>query len=153
MGKRYSLICGVHNGLEFLLYAVIILTRNALPGPILILQIVGFSVFALGLILLIYSGVHLKRASQGKSIDEVSSLATEGPYRVVRHPYYLGDIILIIGLAIGFRSVWGLSGALFLVIPSAINVARLEDKALAEKFGENWKSYAGRTYFMFPPVY
>ncbi len=80
-------------------------------------------------------------------------MATDGPYRIVRHPYYLGDIILIMGLAIGLRSAWGVVGTLFLLIPSAIYVARLEDETLAEKFGEDWSSYADRTYFMFPPVY
>ncbi len=57
------------------------------------------------------------------------------------------------GLAIGFRSVWSIAGTLLLLIPSAIYVARLEDDALAEKFGEDWRSYADRTYCMFPPVY
>ena len=64
-----------------------------------------------------------------------------------------GAIILIMGLAIGLTSVWGIVGTLFLLIPSAIYVARLEDEALVEKFGEDWMSYADRTYFMFPPVY
>ena len=83
----------------------------------------------------------------------MEALATGGPYRIVRHPYYLGDIMLIIGLAIGLRSIWGIVGTLFLLIPSAIYVARLEDATLAEMFGENWRRYAGKTYFMFPPVY
>ena len=81
------------------------------------------------------------------------ALATDGPYRLVRHPYYLGDLILIIGLSVGLRSVWGIVGTLFLLIPTAIYVARLEEEDLEEKFGEDWKSFADRTYFMFPPVY
>ena len=151
--KRYHIVCGAHNGLELLLIAVIILTRKSLAGPILVLQVVGFSIAAFGLFLLIYSGVHLRRASRGKSIPEGDGLVKEGLYRIVRHPYYLGDIVLILGLALGLRSLWGLIGGVFLLVPSAIYVGRLEDKALAEKFGEVWRRYADRTYFMFPPVY
>ena len=151
--KRYNLICGAHNGLELLLIVLIVLTRNGIAWQTRILQVVGFSIFAFGLILLIYSGVHLVRAARSKAQTGVEALATGGPYKIVRHPYYLGDIILIMGLAIGLRSVWGIVGTLFLLIPSAIYVARLEDAALAEKFGEDWRSYADRTYLMFPPVY
>ena len=151
--KKYNFICGAHNGLELLLIVLIVLTRNGIAGPIRVLQVVGFSIFAFGLFLLIYSGVHLVRAARSKAQTGVEALATDGPYRIVRHPYYLGDIILIVGLAIGLRSAWGLVGTLFLLIPSAIYVARLEDKTLAEKFGEDWRRYADRTHFMFPPVY
>ena len=151
--KRYNLICEAHNGLEFLLIVLIVLTRNGVAEPTRILQVVGFSIFASGLFLLIYSGVRLWRATRSKAQPGGEALATDGPYRLVRHPYYLGDIILIMGLAIGLRSVWGIVGTLFLLIPSSIHVARLEDDALAEKFGEEWGSYAERTYFMFPPLY
>ena len=151
--KKYVLICGAHNGLELLLIVLIVLTRNGIAGPTLILQIVGFSIFAFGLFLLIYSGVHLRRAARSKAQTAVEALATDGPYKIVRHPYYLGDIILIMGLAIGLMTVWGIIGTLLLLIPSAIYVARLEEEVLAEKFGEDWRRFADRTYFMFPPVY
>ncbi len=151
--KRYNLVCGAHNGLELLLIALIILTRKSLAGPTIVLQVIGFSIAAFGLFLLIYSGVHLRRASRGSADSEGEALATKGPYSIVRHPYYLGDIILIMGVALGLRSLWGLIGTVFLLVPSAIYVGRLEDTILAEKFGEVWRSYADRTYFMFPPIY
>lgn len=151
--KRYNIVCGAHNGLELLLIALIILTRNGLAGPTRILQVVGSSIFAFGLFLLIYSGIHLRRASRSQPDSEGEALATKGPYRILRHPYYLGGIILILGLALGLRSVWGLIGTVFLLVPSAVYVGRLEDTALAEKFGDDWIRYADRTYFMFPPVY
>ncbi len=151
--KRYNLICGAYNGLEFLLITLIVLTRNGIAWPTRILQVVGFSILAFGLLLLIYAGVHLWRADRSKAEAGVQALATDGPYRLVRHPYYLGGIILIMGLAVGLGSVWGIAGTLFLLVPSAIYVARLEDEALAERFGDEWRSFADRTYFMFPPVY
>ena len=40
-----------------------------------------------------------------------------------------------------------------LVIPTGIYRARLEEKALARKFGTEWDHYSKRTYFMFPPAY
>ena len=153
MLQRYNLICGAHNALELLLIVLIVLTRNSIARPTRILQVVGFLIFAFGLFLLIYSGVYLWRATRSKAQTGVEAFATDGPYRIVRHPDYLGGIILIMGLAIGFRSVWGIVGTLLLLVPSPIYVARLEDATLAEKFGEDWRSFADRTYYMFPPVY
>jgi protein-S-isoprenylcysteine O-methyltransferase Ste14 len=151
--KRYNIICLAHNGLELLLLVLVILTRGVIAEPMRILQTVGFLLFAVGLFLLIYSGVHLRRATRNLTLTKEDALAKSGPYRIVRHPYYLGDIILILGAAIGFRSVWGIVGTLFLLIPSAIYVARLEDEALAGKFGEDWERYADQTNFMFPLLY
>ena len=149
--KRYNLICGTHNGLELLLILLIILTRDGIVGPKLIFQIFGFSISALGLSLLVYAGLNLRRSAHSE--HPTGTLATNGPYRLVRHPYYLGDILLILGLSIGLRSIWGFVATLFLLIPSAIYVARLEEEMLEEKFGDAWKRFVERTYFMFPFIY
>ncbi len=147
MSKRYNLVCGVHNGLEILLIALIFLSRNSLPWASPTLSVVGFSISAFGLFLLLYSGIHLMRANRQQV------LATSGPYGLVRHPYYLGAIVLILGLALGLGSLWGILGNLFLLIPMAVYVARMEEEALAGLLGEQWQAYADRTHFMFPLIY
>lgn len=151
--KRYGLVCGMYNGLQLLNFLVIVLTRNGIGGPRGIFQAVGFSIFALGQFLLIYTGVHLRRARRAEDQTGPDALATDGPYRFVRHPYYLSDLTLSLGLSIGLRSAWGIVGTLLLLIPTAIHVAKLEEEILEERFGESWRRFAERTYFMFPPVY
>ena len=151
--RRYGLVCGVYNGLQLFLLLVSILTRNGIGGRSEILRVAGFSVFALGLVLLVYSGVQLRRATRTEQQTEREALATDGPCRFVRHAYYLSDLIVSVGLAIGLRSVWGIVGTLLVLIPTAIHVARLEEEVLSEEFGEVWRRFTEGTYFMFPLVY
>ena len=40
-------------------------------------------------------------------------LATDGPYRFVRHPLYTGNILLVVGFALAASRWWNLPVALF----------------------------------------
>jgi protein-S-isoprenylcysteine O-methyltransferase Ste14 len=80
-------------------------------------------------------------------------LITTGPYRLVRHLLYLGMFLATIGLAVAFRSLWGMLITLALFIPAGLWRARLEEEALARRFGAEWEDYAAMTYFILPPVY
>ena len=76
-------------------------------------------------------------------LPEVRGLVTRGPYRVVRHPVYLGELGACAGLALavpGLRNV--IVGAVFVVAQSVR--MRLEEETLAEAFPE-YRDYAART--------
>jgi protein-S-isoprenylcysteine O-methyltransferase Ste14 len=45
------------------------------------------------------------------------------------------------GFDLMFGSLLGILFTLFLAIPSIIYRARLEEKALADRFGEEWEAY------------
>ena len=49
------------------------------------------------------------------------------------------------GFDLVFGSLLGILITLFLVIPSVIYRARLEEKALADRFGKEWEAYQERT--------
>ncbi len=77
------------------------------------------------------------------------TLVTRGPYRIVRHPAYAGDLALWLGAALGT------SNALLLALwPLAVigNVlaAREEDRVLRRTFGAEHARYAERTGMLFP---
>lgn len=78
-------------------------------------------------------------------------LISNGPYRFIRHPQYLSQ--MIIDLA---ASAATLSFILFPVaviqIPFLIMRASLEDKLLEKHFGENWKSYKNKKGAFIPFV-
>jgi protein-S-isoprenylcysteine O-methyltransferase Ste14 len=67
---------------------------------------------------------------------------SDGPYRTVRHPGYLGQILFSLASALALGSLWALvPGALFallLVVRTA-----LEDRTLREVL-EGYEAYAGR---------
>lgn len=78
-------------------------------------------------------------------------LVTQGPYRYLRHPMYLGQILVAIGAPL-------LMGARFTLIPALADVLLLgyrmlrEEKALARAFPE-YPRYATRAKRFLPYIY
>jgi protein-S-isoprenylcysteine O-methyltransferase Ste14 len=77
-------------------------------------------------------------------------LATHGPYALVRHPLYTGNIVSIVGFAIAGATLWGLPLALaffWFYYPPAIEY---EDRKLRRLFGQQWEQWAGVTPALVP---
>lgn len=69
---------------------------------------------------------------------------TTGAFRHVRHPLYLGCMLVYIGLTISTVSL--LSLALFVVISAFYDhIARYEERWLEEYFGDEYREYKKRT--------
>ncbi len=69
-------------------------------------------------------------------------LATGGPYSLVRHPLYTGNLLLMIGFTISSAQWWAvLASAVFwwLYYPTAIDY---EDRKLHKLFGEEWEKWS-----------
>jgi protein-S-isoprenylcysteine O-methyltransferase Ste14 len=80
-------------------------------------------------------------------------LKTTGLYKMVRHPSYLGLILIIIGLGLCLNSILSL---FIIVIPDflAINYRiAVEEKALTEEFGEKYSTYSARVKRIIPYIY
>jgi len=76
-------------------------------------------------------------------------LMAAGPYRLVRHPQYLGLIITILGLSLrAARPIalisWGTMTYAYVLI------AYLEEQSLAKRLGKEYMDYRARTSFMLP---
>ena len=110
----------------------------------------GFAVFAGGMLLFVVAVVYLKRAFLGEIEPVTDRLITTGPYGFVRHPLYLGMSVATIGLVVAFRSLWAMFITLAIFVPVGLCRAKLEEEALARRFGEEWEEYAQRTCFAFP---
>jgi protein-S-isoprenylcysteine O-methyltransferase Ste14 len=70
----------------------------------------------------------------------------------VRHPRYLGVILLMLGIALVFRSWWAL---LLVLALSLVLLWRIQDeeKLLQEEFGSFWEAYAKKSWRLVPLVY
>ena len=81
------------------------------------------------------------------------SLITAGPYRFVRNPGYLGSIAVWVGATLAFHN-W-IAAALVAVIMLSAYGWRIsvEEKMLAARFGDEYRSYAARTSRLIPGVY
>jgi protein-S-isoprenylcysteine O-methyltransferase Ste14 len=81
-------------------------------------------------------------SSTAVELYEDHRLIDDGPYAIVRHPMYLGVLLVAFGALLIFRT-W----AMVIYAPTALVViirARREEILLAAEFGEQWQSYKNR---------
>jgi hypothetical protein len=77
-------------------------------------------------------------------------LATTGPYSLVRHPLYTGNILMLIGFCLANGMIWPWAvGVIFLWFwyPPAISY---EDRKLNGIFGDAWQQWSARTPALIP---
>lgn len=93
-----------------------------------------------------------KQYSGYVTLQDDHQLVQTGIYGVIRHPIYLRALMVSVGLPLVFRS--------WLVLPTVVLVVlfvnlriRMEEKLLAEHFGEAFDVYKQRTFRLLPYVY
>lgn len=128
-------------------------TRGEIPAGATLVRAAGMALFGAGMLLFAVSAAYLGRAFLGEVEPATDRLVVSGPYRFVRHPVYLGMLVATLGAALAFWSIWGLVLVLFAFFPTAMWRARLEEVALARKFGQDWEAYAARTRALLPGVH
>jgi protein-S-isoprenylcysteine O-methyltransferase Ste14 len=87
------------------------------------------------------------RNTRGQLANELNS---SGAYSIVRHPLYLGNFFIYLGIVL-FPEVWWLPvayGLLFCIYYERIMFA--EEEFLEGKFGESFRAWADRTPAFFP---
>ena len=114
----------------------------------------------LGVVLLVVGYViHLRYAHQEMkkySVQahqhsvQVSKLVTSGPYSKVRHPGYLGLVLIYFGFALGFAVVWMLIPAVVFTILTYLTAVK-EEELLKERFGKEYEEYARQVPWRFIP--
>ena len=85
-----------------------------------------------------------KHQTTVKPYEESTTLITSGVFGLTRNPMYLGMVFILIGIAVLIGSLGP-----FVVIPFYIVLMdrvyiTVEERMLAQKFGENWEAYAAR---------
>jgi len=84
-------------------------------------------------------------------LPDVRGLVTRGPYRVVRHPLYLGELTATLGLAIGAQQVWLALAAWVVCLSVQLVRTRYEEQGLRTAFPE-YEEYSRRTKRLIPGV-
>lgn len=117
-----------------------------LPGPRLIgapWRYLGVLPIGLGVWLNVWAdGLFKKRGTEVKPFRDSTALVTDGPYRITRHPMYLGMLLIVLGAALvagsttPFVVVVGVGWLLTVhfVIP--------EETAMRRQFGAQYEQYA-----------
>ncbi|MGH8386467.1 MAG: methyltransferase family protein [Pseudomonas sp.] len=93
-----------------------------------------------------------KRFSGLVAIQPGHQLVTDGIYRHLRNPSYLGMLVIGIGWALAFRSGVGLLLAALMLIPLIARI-RSEEGLLRAQFGREYEAYCARSWRLIPKIY
>ncbi len=113
----------------------------------------GLALFFLG-----FGGMHWAEAyldwqfSVRVTVQKDHQLITDGPYRFLRHPRYLGILAFTAGIALVFRS------GLALVLVAALALLLLwriqdEEALMHQEFGARWEAYCRKSRRLIPFIY
>jgi len=113
----------------------------------------GVILFTLGGILRLWPVFILGRRFSGLvAIQKDHHLVTDGIYKVIRNPSYLGLLISVVGWALAFRSILGL-GLAAMFVPVLIGRMRSEERLLFGYFGAEYEAYRANSWRLIPHVY
>lgn len=93
-----------------------------------------------------------KQFSIEVTLQKDHKLIQSGPYKVIRHPRYLGILIFFTGISLTFRSLLGI----FIVLALAgVLIWRVfaEEKMMREEFGKEWEEYQSKTWRLIPYIF
>lgn len=96
---------------------------------------VGGVVAILGEAIRVWAAGHLEKSRE---------VTSSGPYRVTRHPLYVGSSIIGAGMAIACAHVWVAAIAAVYLGTTITAAMRAEEAHLREKFGDAYDAYAER---------
>lgn len=115
-----------------------------------VLAYAGAAVLVAGTAFTLWARIALGRMwSSAPSVKEGHELHTTGPYAVTRHPIYTGMLSMALGSVL-------LDGRLRILIVAALFLAyvllkiRVEERLMAETFGERYTDYRRRTPQLIP---
>ncbi len=117
-----------------------------------VLRLAGVATYTLGLIVAILGRVQLGNNWSDIETAKVltkQSVVSHGVYRFIRHPIYVGDLILLVGLELALNS-WLLIGVVALM-PIVLSQAVREEKMLAETL-DGYDKYCADTKRFIPFV-
>jgi protein-S-isoprenylcysteine O-methyltransferase Ste14 len=76
-----------------------------------------------------------------KPYQESKALITDGIYRFSRNPMYLGFVLILLGLALLLAALSPFVIIILFAIAMDRIYIRVEERMLAEKFGDQWNNY------------
>jgi protein-S-isoprenylcysteine O-methyltransferase Ste14 len=93
-----------------------------------------------------------KLFSEAVRILPEHKLITSGPYSLIRHPIYLGEILFAFSIPMIANSLYGFV-IMLVTIPILLNRIRVEEKILVSRFGQDYLEYAHKTKKLIPYIY
>jgi protein-S-isoprenylcysteine O-methyltransferase Ste14 len=120
----------------------------------IVLQDIGLTVIVIGFIILWIAVVQLGRLfTVDVAISATHTLKTEGLYKIVRHPSYLGLMLIITGLAVCMPSLVWMAVTIIAVFIAMNYRIIVEEEALTNEFGDQYRDYSEKVSKLIPWLY
>ena len=101
---------------------------------------------------LLWSVVSLRTLDRSFSIlPQARALVEHGPYRFVRHPLYLGELVAIAGIALARFSIPAAMAVVVLAVLQGVRIVR--EEAVLEATLPEYAAYRARTARLVPGVF
>jgi protein-S-isoprenylcysteine O-methyltransferase Ste14 len=105
--------------------------------------LLGAALSGAGLLVSVWTFLAFPSIGTGHYVAEGQVLVSRGPYAWVRHPSYLGVLLLWFGLGIAFRSLPVMVAAAFYSVVYQL-YARREEEMMLAAFGEAYTRYCAQ---------
>ena len=116
--------------------------------------ILGFLLFLINVIIRYQAIIHLGSYYNPRvALYEKHVLIQEGPFRKIRHPFYLSALLSVLSLSCIFNSGAALLLTLLAVIPAIVYRINIEEDFLLEHFGEEYKEYIQQSSKIIPGLW
>ena len=120
-----------------------------------------WATYALGLLIL-WTGIGLRVWAVGSlgryfrrevTIEAGQTVHASGPYRWVRHPAYLGDLLIVFGFGLAWGTWIGAAVGTAIALAGHLPRIRVEEFELERALGEPYARYAGARARLVPGVW
>jgi protein-S-isoprenylcysteine O-methyltransferase Ste14 len=109
-------------------------------------------VVGLGAVLVVSARVHFRSWRFRAQLDKGHELATGGPFRLLRHPIYMGLNLLALGSAIWAPTPMLWIAFAWMAVGSDLR-GRAEERILEEAFGDSYRDYCRHVSRFVPGLY
>ena len=119
---------------------------SAVPPAV---SLIGDALGAIGLGIAIFTVYQNNYAARNITVEEGQTVISTGLYGTVRHPMYMGSMIMLAGIPLALDSYWGLVVLVPVVLVFAVRIAD-EEKLLKQEL-TGYREYTGTVHHRLVP--
>jgi protein-S-isoprenylcysteine O-methyltransferase Ste14 len=111
---------------------------------------IGISLLGLIVRVLVVGYAHQDTSGRNREKQKAEALNTTGIYSIVRHPLYLGNFFMWLGIILFVGHIWFALVCILLFWIYYERIMLTEEKFLIEKFGDQYHEWANKTPAFIP---
>lgn len=114
----------------------------------------GIGLYLIGIVLRYSGSIYLgKYFTRDVNVSEDQELVSDGPYKILRHPLYLGLFLLTISVPLFFQNYLALLVSLMVMANNINKRMVLEEASMEDVMGERYRLWKSSRYRFIPFIY